>query len=510
MSPHNALHITPPTRRSPDLAGLVATLPHGTFADSIPQDITLAGLSLDSRKIRPGFLFAALKGEKTDGRNFIPQALDSGAACLLLGEKDKAPDGIPVLRAANPRRAFALLTAAFYRDQPDTITAVTGTNGKTSTVQFCRQLWEHLGEKPAALGTLGIDAPALGISAEDGGITTPDPETLHETLAALAEKHCTHLAMEASSHGLAQYRLDGVRVRAAGFTNLSRDHLDYHKTEENYLAAKLRLFTDLLPQGGTAVLNGDDAVCAQVAAACSEKQILTYSLKDKNAALAVLARNPEPDGQRITLRAFGKNYDLFFPLVGAFQLYNALCALGLVLAEIGRKPEDVVPLLEKLAPVRGRMEYIGAPKDKKSAIYVDYAHTPDALENVLNALRPHTSGRLHVLIGCGGDRDSGKRPVMGEAAARLADHVIVTDDNPRSEDPDAIRAAVMQGCPAAENIAGRREAIFKAVAALRDGDILAVTGKGHEQGQTIGDTVLPFDDARVVREALDAAQSGDV
>jgi len=484
------------------LYDLAAALPEGMIdASGAPINLAVTGLTLDSRKTGAGFLFAALKGDKLDGHTFIPQAVKNGAICILIGTDDPAPQNIAVLRADHPRRAFALLVAAFYKHQPKVITAVTGTNGKTSTVQFCRQLWERLNMNAACLGTLGVTAPALGMT-EDGSVTTPDPETLHQILAELAEKDCQHLAMEASSHGLDQYRLDGVRISAAGFTNLTHDHLDYHKTLENYLTAKMRLFTDLLPANGTAVLNLDDPVYERLSEACTDKKIVTYSLKDPEATFAVTRRMPKPDGQDITLRFDGKDYDLFFPLVGAFQLYNALCAAALVMSEADGQPAQVLLSLEHLAPVRGRMEYVGAPKGINAAIYVDYAHTPDALENVLTALRPHTQSRLYALIGCGGDRDRSKRSVMGETAAKFADRVIVTDDNPRSEEPAAIRVEIMTGCPEAENIGDRKEAIFHAVSLLKDGDVLVVSGKGHEQGQKIGDEIIPFDDAETIRAAI--------
>ena len=493
------------TQTETTLHDLAAALPAGMIDTSgAPVNMRVSGLTLDSRKVETGFLFAALKGDKLDGHAFIPQAVKSGAICVLIGTKDPAPQNIAVLRAENPRRAFSLLVAGFHKSQPKTITAVTGTNGKTSTVQFCRQIWERLNINAACLGTLGVTAPALGMS-EDGSITTPDPESLHRTLAELAAKDCNHLAMEASSHGLDQYRLDGVRVTAAGFTNLTHDHLDYHKTLENYLAAKMRLFTDLLPPGGTAVLNMDDPVYEQLAAACADKKIVTYSLKNPEADFAVTRRMPKSDGQDITLNVSGRDYELFFPRVGAFQLYNALCAAALVMAEADCPPAQVILSLEHLAPVRGRMEYVGSPAGINAGIYVDYAHTPDALENVLTALRPHTQSRLYALIGCGGDRDRSKRPIMGETAAKFADHVIVTDDNPRSEEPAAIRVEVMTGCPEAENIGDRKEAIFHAVSLLKDGDVLVVSGKGHEQGQKIGDDIIPFDDAETVRAAIAAS-----
>lgn len=481
------------------LSDLCRALPEGIILENTHPDTKITGLSLDSRKIKPQYLFAALKGEHVNGYDFIPQAVEKGAGCILIALDDLAPQDTPFLRVSNTRLAFSLLVSAFYKEQPDHMVAVTGTNGKTSIVQFCRQIWESLDYNAACLGTIGVTAPKLSIE-NAGSITTPDPETLFSTLADLKHKGCSHLAMEASSHGLDQYRLHGTRIQAAGFSNLSHDHLDYHKTLADYLKAKKKLFTDILPAEGLAVLNKDDAVYDDIAATC--KNITTYGITCESADLHITERTPTAAGQHIALNAFGKIYDLNFPLVGTFQLYNALCAVGLVLSDKTLDTDRVIHCLETLKTVRGRMEYVGTPKGINAGVYVDYAHTPDAIENVLKGLRPHTTGKLYALIGCGGDRDNSKRPLMGRAAADFADHVILTDDNPRSEDPVDIRRQAMVGCPDADNIGGRKDAIFHAVNLLKDGDILVLTGKGHEQGQKIGDTVHPFDDASVARDAL--------
>ena len=478
---------------------LCSTLPDGLITEISANNIYITGMDLDSRKIQDGYLFAAFQGEVVNGYDFIPQAVKNGAAVVLINTTDPAPTDIPFIRTSNPRLAFSLLAAAFHQKQPEHMIAVTGTNGKTSIVQFCRQIWETLDFKPACLGTIGVTAPALGID-EEGSITTPDPETLFRTYADLTDLGCTHLAMEASSHGLDQYRLHGTRIQSAGFSNLSHDHLDYHKTVEDYLNAKTKLFTEILPKDGIAVLNCDDPVFPHLQEQCHKT--ITYSLGAHDADLKILERTPTAQGQHIILQAFGETYELDFPLVGAFQLYNALCAVGLVMTETSLNKARVIACLEGLQTVRGRLEYVGSPDGIDAGIYVDYAHTPDAIVNVLKALRPHTDGKLYALIGCGGDRDNTKRPLMGKAAAEHADCVIVTDDNPRSEEPAQIREQAMKGCPNAENIGNRRKAIYHGIQQLKDGDILVITGKGHEQGQKIGDTIHPFDDATVARDAL--------
>jgi len=466
-----------------------------TLLPDTPHDLAITGLSVDSRKIKPGYLFAALPGSQVDGRRFIPQAIEAGASAILLPEKtDDLPDTRDALliRAANPRLVFAQMAARFYGTQPDFSAAVTGTNGKSSVVTFVRQLWSLLGHSAASVGTLGISAPGLDIS---GGLTTPDPAGLHERLGELANLGVTHLAMEASSHGLDQYRLDGVNVRVAAFTNLSRDHLDYHSNMDDYLRAKMRLFSDVLRTGGTAVLNADipEFNTLQSVAQDNGHPVLSYG---KNGAdVRLLSAQPTPTGQELTVRVHETDYTLSLKLAGYFQAENILCAAAIVLAS-GETPGDVIPLLEKLDGVPGRMEAMGR------GVYVDYAHTPGALETVLSALRPHTKGNLAVLFGCGGDRDKGKRAEMGKIAAMQADRIYVSDDNPRSEDPASIRAEIMRACPQAIEIGDRKTAIETAIADMADGDVLLIAGKGHETGQIIGDQILPFDDRALTREVL--------
>ncbi|MEE8272293.1 MAG: UDP-N-acetylmuramoyl-L-alanyl-D-glutamate--2,6-diaminopimelate ligase [Alphaproteobacteria bacterium] len=459
----------------------------------------ITGLTADSREVGPGFLFAALPGARADGRAFIGQAVRNGAVVVLAPTGSTLPDGMTGVRLITddrPRRRFAAIAAAFYCRQPATIAAVTGTNGKTSTANFTRQIWESLGHRAASLGTLGITAPGMD---DYGALTTPDPVALHASLADLAAAGITHLAMEASSHGLDQYRLDGVRVGAAGFTNLSRDHLDYHGTMEAYLGAKSRLFDEVLQPGGTAVLNADAPETVALAARVTGAghTVMTYGARGR--AIRLDDATPLVQGLRLKLQVMDRPLSLVLPLVGGFQAQNALCALGLVLAG-GADPVDATGALSVLRGVRGRLE-LAARHPNGAPIYVDFAHTPDALATVLSALRPHAAARLVAVFGCGGDRDQGKRPVMGRTVRQLADRAIVTDDNPRTEDPAAIRAAVLAACPDAAEIGDRGEAIRTAIAGLAPDDVLVIAGKGHETGQIVGEDVHPFDDAECARAA---------
>jgi UDP-N-acetylmuramoyl-L-alanyl-D-glutamate--2,6-diaminopimelate ligase len=478
------------------IAGLDLQVPAAPAAD--PE---IGGLTADSRQVKPGYLFAALAGSKQDGRRFIDQAIAAGAVAVLA--EGAASDRVPVLTSDNPRRALARLAARFYGRQPRCIAAVTGTNGKTSVAAFTRQIWARLGLRAASLGTLGLVAPDR---PPEPSLTTPDPVALHAQLAALADDRVDHLAMEASSHGLDQYRLDGVALSAAGFTNLTRDHLDYHQTMEAYFAAKVRLFERILPRQGCAVLNADSGAYPALEAVCRRRDQRVISYGTGAADLALRERRPSATGQDLTLSVFGATELLHLPLAGQFQALNALCALGLVIGG-GGEPRHALAQLERLEVVRGRLE-LAATTPMGAPIYVDYALTPDALETVLLALRPHTDGQLAVVFGCGGDRDPGKRPLMGEIAARLADRVVVTDDNPRSEDPATIRRAVLAGCARVAGdaeiveVADRADAISESIWALGRGDVLVLAGKGHEQGQIIGDTVRPFDDAAVARETV--------
>jgi UDP-N-acetylmuramoyl-L-alanyl-D-glutamate--2,6-diaminopimelate ligase len=476
-------------RRGPEFPGL--------------ETIEITGITADSRAVRPGFIFAALPGGKVSGVDFIPEAKRRGAAGVIAPVGTRLETDLPVIEDPLPRKLFAQMAAAFYGVQPEIVVAVTGTSGKSSTVSFARQLWASLGQSAASLGTLGIESDPI---TRYGTLTTADPVELHADLAALAHAGVSRAAMEASSHGLDQYRLDGVRVRAAGFTSFGRDHLDYHATTDSYLAAKIRLFAEVLQPGGVAVLNADipEYTLLRPAAEGAGHPVLSYGWQGRD--LKIIRRTPTPAGQSVTLNLFGVEFAIDFPLAGEFQLMNALCALGLVItsetADLAAvEPARFVAALEKLTGVRGRLERV-ATLPSGASVYVDYAHKPDALVAVLEALRPHTTGRLAIAFGCGGDRDPGKRPIMGEIATRLADRVIVTDDNPRTEDAATIRAAVMAGAHGAVEIGDRAEAIAAGIRELKAGDIFVVAGKGHEQGQIVGKTVRPFDDANVVRTAV--------
>jgi len=461
---------------------------------SVDGDMDIAGLTCDSRAVAPGYLFAALPGAHVDGRDYISSAVQNGAVCVLGPKGTEA--SVPVLQDDNPRRCFAQMAANFYRDQPQNIAAITGTNGKTSTASFLRQIWEHLNVHGASLGTIGVHGSGFD---EPGTLTTPDPVRLHETLKRLVDAGVDHLALEASSHGLEQCRLDGVRISVAGFTNISRDHLDYHGTMPEYLAAKLRLFSDLTEEGGAAVVNADIPEAQDVIDVATERglDVITYGRGGDD--IHVLYNKAVGEGQHLMLMVDGKSYDFVLPLAGKFQADNALCALGLALA-LGANADGAVAALGQLQGVPGRMQVVDTVNG--ADVYVDYAHTPDALENVLKALRPHTRGQLHVVFGCGGDRDQGKRPQMGAIASELADRVTVTDDNPRYEDAVEIRAQIVAGAPGAVETDDRHQAIVEAVQALRDGDVLVVTGKGHEQGQYVGDEILPFDDVAQLKAAI--------
>ena len=456
--------------------------------------VAITGLTADSRAVTPGSLFAALPGVRADGRAFIAEAVARGAAAILAPMGTPWPEGVParpMIADAEPRRALALLAAAHAGAQPRTVIAITGTNGKTSTAEFLRQL----APPPAAsLGTLGVTAPG---HPSGTGLTTPDPVSLAQTLARLAREGVTVAAMEASSHGLDQFRLDGVRLAAAGFTNLTRDHLDYHGTMAAYRTAKLRLFAALLPRGAPAIatagLDRDTAV--SLATIARDRGLQLGFVGEDGDAIRLVRAVPHAGGQHLDLVVAGVPRTVELPLPGRFQADNALLAAALAEA-VGMT--GALDRLPTLTGVRGRME-LAATLPNGAAVYVDYAHTPDALERLLSALRPHTAGRLHVVFGAGGDRDSGKRPLMGDAAHRLADTAIVTDDNPRGEDPAAIRAAILAACPGARECADRAAAIDAALNGLAAGDVLVVAGKGHESGQTVAGVTTPFDDAAVVR-----------
>lgn len=461
-------------------------------------DAQISGVTSDSREVSPGAVFVAVSGTRADGANFALDAVRRGAAALVVKKGAAMPEvAVPVLQVADSRHALAVLAAAFFPGQPETMVAVTGTSGKTSVAAFTRQIWERAGHLAASIGTTGVVAPGRN---DYGSLTTPDPVGLHRLLAELAASGVTHAAMEASSHGLDQRRLDGVRLAAAGFTNLGRDHMDYHPTVEEYFAAKMRLFTELLPRGGPAVIFADDEWSrrAMGVATAAGAQLLSVG---RNGDLLRLKRvEHERYRQRAEIESGGVLYEVDLPLAGDFQISNALVAAGLAIAT-GTPTAAALAALEKLKGAPGRLELVGTTADG-APIYVDYAHKPDALENVLTSVRPFTTGRVVVVFGCGGDRDRGKRPIMGEIATRLADVVIVTDDNPRSEVPAAIRAAILATAPGAIEIGDRRSAIREAIGLLRSGDTLIVAGKGHEEGQTIGTETLHFSDHEEVRLAL--------
>ena len=466
--------------------------------DARTAALDIGGITADSRAVKRGDLFVAVPGTKADGMVYAAQAAQAGAAAIV-GESappTPLPNGAAFVKVANARKALSLAASRFYPKQPKVIAAVTGTSGKTSVAAFTRQIWEALGHEAASLGTIGVVTPKKAIY---GSLTTPDPVGLHKTLSELAAEGVTHLAMEASSHGLDQHRLDGVRVAAAGFTNLSRDHLDYHPSVEAYLAAKLRLFEDLVVDGGSAVIDVDHEHSDAVVAAAKKRGLKLITVGRKGEGIRLAATEIDGFAQWLTLVHAGKTYSLKLPLVGAFQVENALVSAGLVIAT-GGDPGAVFATLSQLKGAKGRLDLVG--ERNGAPIFVDYAHKPDALEKALAALRPYVKRKLVVVFGAGGNRDAGKRPIMGAIAAQNADRVIVTDDNPRNEKPETIRAAILAAAPAATEIGDRREAIRRSVAALEPGDVLLIAGKGHESGQIIGDRVLEFSDHDEVEAAL--------
>ena len=466
----------------------------GASSDSRANDCTVTGFALDHRRIATGNIFGAFRGSRFNGEDFIAEAVKRGAVAIV-ARPDARVEGAAHLAADEPRRLFAELAARYFAPYPDTIVAVTGTNGKTSTVELTRQLWRMAGHRSASIGTLGVTTADEQVKT---GLTTPDIVTFLSNMAGLRRMGISHVAYEASSHGLDQYRAEGVPVRAAAFTNLSRDHLDYHADMDAYFTAKMRLFDEVVEADGTAVVWTGDTRSGEVIERARRRGLKLLTVGPNAETITLVSRQSTPLGQQLVLRHEGREHKLSLPLIGAYQMNNVLTAAGLVLAT-GGEWATTLSTMGRVAPVRGRLERAvisraGAP------VYVDYAHTPDAIEAAIAALRPHVEGKLITVLGAGGDRDEGKRPEMGAVAARLSDTVIVTDDNPRSEDPAAIRRAVLGGAPQASEIGDRREAIAAAIAMAHAGDIVLVAGKGHEQGQIIGDQVLPFDDVTVARE----------
>lgn len=458
--------------------------------------LAVIGLTSDSRQVKPGFVFVALPGSQSDGAKFIPQAIAAGALAVIAGE-GVASDKVPVITVRNPRLVYARMAARYHGRQPELVVAVTGTNGKTSVASFVREIWTEMGFRAASLGTVGVVGPSGNIELEH---TTPDPMKLHEIAAALAEDHVQHLALEASSHGLDQYRLHGLRIAAGGFTNITRDHLDYHATFEAYFDAKMRLFEDLLQPGSPAVVNADVPQSADVVARAKGHGLVPFTVGREGLGLKLISVQRDGFGQRLEVQGPARRHSLLLPLVGDFQTSNALVAAGLVIVT-GGEEALAMHCLQSLKGAKGRLDLVAYAKGS-APVFVDYAHTPDALENAIRSLRPYVKGKLFVVFGCGGDRDKGKRPQMGAVATSLADRVIVTDDNPRTEDAALIRAEIMVAAPGAIEIGNRGEAIRAAVDELGQGDILLVAGKGHEEGQKIGKVVIPFSDHEAVRAAV--------
>lgn len=478
-------------------------VPAGVAVPQEVRDVEIRGITASSASAGPGMIFAALPGARTDGALFIPDAVARGAAVILAGADKPVMDAgnAVLLQVANPRRVLAQIAARLHPGQPATAVAVTGTSGKTSVADFTRQIFAALGHRAASLGTIGLIKPNEAIY---GSLTTPDPVTLHATLDALSHEGITHLAFEASSHGLDQHRLDGVKLTAAAFTNLGRDHMDYHATVEDYLAAKLRLFNELLEPGQTAVINADGAFADRVVAAARTRGLRVITTGAKGETLRRLTLRNDGFAQAMVVEAFGRRHNVRLPLVGAYQAENALTAAGLAIAA-GEDPAAVLSCLDRLRGVPGRLEIVGEANG--GLAIVDYAHKPEALSAALDACRPFATGRLISVFGCGGDRDKGKRPIMGRISVGKADITIVTDDNPRTETPADIRAEILAGATGAIEIEDRAQAIAGAVKMMGKGDVVLVAGKGHETGQIVGTKVVPFSDHEVLRAALDEVRA---
>lgn len=462
--------------------------------------LEVTGITADSRKVKPGFLFAALQGVSKDGRDYIDGAIKAGAVAILTDDRP-GEWSVPSIKAGEPRLALAQAAAAFYPMQPRTVAAVTGTNGKSSTVDFLRQIWASMGRPAASMGTLGAIGPS---GVVDLGHTTPDPVAIHATLDKLAREGVQHVAMEASSHGLSQYRLHGVKLSAGAFTNLTQDHLDYHSDFNDYRQAKMKLFSELLPKGAPAVINADSPELDAFEAAAVKAGLKPFTVGWRGRDLRISEALPRGTGQDLVIQwgeGAGNERTVHLPLIGEFQALNALCAAGIAMA-LGDDVNKVLDGLAVLKGVHGRLELVGQTA-AKAPVFVDYAHTPDGLNVLLRAARPHVRGKLIVVFGCGGDRDATKRPIMGDVARRLADEVIVTDDNPRSEDPVKIRAAIRKGAPDASEIGDRAAAIMEGVKRLKPGDALLIAGKGHETGQIVKGVTIPFSDFDVARKALE-------
>ncbi len=466
------------------------------------KNFLIKGITEDSRQVKPGYLFAAIKGDKIDGNKFIDAAVRNGAVAVISSKKIYRKDpGVAYIEHKNPRQALVVVAEKFFGDQPEYITAVTGTNGKTSTVDFCRQIWTQLGIKAASIGTIGVVRGNNMVESESS-MTTPGAVEMHQLLYNLKKDGVNNLAMEASSHGLQQSRLAGVKVKVGAFTNLSRDHLDYHKTMKEYFAAKMQLFSGIMAKGSIAIINADIEEFKEIQKICNARKHKIISYGKKGEDITLLKVIPTADGQEIQFSIGKKKYKTAIPVFGDFQASNLLCAIGMVMSS-GISADKIVKILPKLRSVPGRMEKAGVTK-RGGHIYIDYAHTPDALEKAIKNFTLHLEkgGKIHTLFGCGGDRDAGKRPIMGKIADKLSDYVIVTDDNPRTEKAASIRKQIMAACKNAEEVGDRKKAINYAVSRLKKNDILIIAGKGHEKYQIIGNKKLPFDEVKIVKAAI--------
>ncbi len=462
----------------------------------------ITGVSADSRSVRPGYLFVAIKGDKNDGNGFISDAAIRGASAILAREGTELPSDashLPLVLARDPRHSLALCAAKYFKGQPENLAAVTGTNGKTSVAWFTESIWSNLGHRAASLGTLGVQVDKKKIQ-NNGNLTTADPVCLHESLNTLYKQGLTHAVIEASSHGLEQRRLDGLELKAGAFTNLSHEHLDYHISMANYALAKRRLFDSLVPRGGTAVINADTKIFSEWAKICQSRRLKIISYGRESNELKLIQTRPHLEGQALKLEVFGKPCEVSIPIFGSFQAENILCAIGLVIA-LGDDPERILAVLPNLSAPPGRMQ-LTSTTPAGAKIFIDYAHTPDALNNALRSLRPYAPGKLGLVFGCGGDRDPGKRPQMGQIAKKNCDFVIVTDDNPRNESAGGIRAQIILGCPGARNIGDRSTAIKEGIDLLSQGDVLLIAGKGHETNQLVGENSTPFDDREVIQTII--------
>jgi len=465
--------------------------------NDLPSDVIIEGVTCDSRKVKPGYIFVAIKGEVNRGEDFIDEAIKKGASVVVTSADSDLKLDIPVIKDKNPRRYLSYISSIFFNNSPETVCAITGTNGKTSTTNFLQQIWNLMGLRSSSIGTLGIIGNE---EIQDTNITTPDPVLLHKTLEKLYNQSFTHLALEASSHGLSQYRVDNVKIRAAGFTNISQDHLDYHKTMEEYFDAKKRLFTEILPKDNYSVICIDTEEGRELSSIINESGKGVIEVGESANALNLKRLVPTESGMEMIFQYSGRQFSIPLKVEGYFQAMNILCAAGLAIAS-GSPSEKVFEHLKDLRPIPGRLEFCGLSKIE-TKIYVDYAHTPDALTAALFSLRELTENKIILVFGCGGGRDKFKRPIMGEIAENFADSIIITDDNPRNEDSEKIRKSILENCPSALEMPNRKEAIITAINQGEKGDSILIAGKGHEKFQIIGNKKIPFSDQEIIREVI--------